>query len=174
MREPYQEYFGTPLSRGSANRIAFSAAYAQWPFLTENTAMWSFFEAGLSEKLSELDSEASMKERVRSVLLEMLPAGQSSIEEAASRLAMSKRSLQRSLSEESSSYQEVLNATRRELANYYLSRSSASLGEIAYLLGFQDSNSFIRAFRGWTGQTPGEYRTNSRKDPHSRPARSLL
>jgi AraC-like DNA-binding protein len=165
-REPYQEYFGVPLSRGSVNRIIFSATDAQQPFLTENAAMWDFFEAGLSEKLADLDMEASMQERVRSALREMLPGGQSSIEEAANRLAMSKRSLQRRLSEESSSYQDVLNATRRELAYYYLSRSSASLVEIAYLLGFQDGNSFIRAFRGWTGQTPGEYRTSNMKDLH--------
>ena len=160
-REPYQEYFGVPLSGGHANRMAFSAADACQPFLTENAAMWGFFEAGLKKNLSDLDSEASMKERVKSALQEMLPAGQSSIEEAANRLAMSKRSLQRRLSEESSSYQEVLNATRGELAHAYLSRSSASLGEIAYLLGFQDGNSFLRAFRGWTGQTPGEYRTSN-------------
>lgn len=163
---PYQEYFGVPLARGSANRLVFSATDAGQPFLTENAAMWDFFEAGLSKKLSDLDTEASMQERVRSALLEMLPAGQISIEEAADRLAMSKRSLQRRLAEESSSYQEVLNATRRELAHSYLSRSSASLVEIAYLLGFQDGNSFIRAFRGWTGQTPGEYRTSNMKDLH--------
>ncbi|WP_420799430.1 AraC family transcriptional regulator ligand-binding domain-containing protein [Ktedonospora formicarum] len=170
---PYQEYFGVPLAKGSANRIAFSANDARQPFLTENTAMWDFFEAGLKEKLSDLDTQASMKERVRSALREMLPGGQSSIEEAADRLAMSKRSLQRRLSEESSSYQEVLNITRRELAHYYLSRSSASLGEIAYLLGFQDGNSFLRAFRGWTGQTPGEYRTSLIKGSHPRPVRGL-
>jgi AraC-like DNA-binding protein len=103
----------------------------------------------------------------------MLPAGQSSIEEAADRLAMSKRSLQRRLSEESSSFQEVLNATRRGLAHYYLSHSSASLVEIAYLLGFQDGNSFIRAFRGWTGQTPGEYRQSSMKGSHPVQERGL-
>lgn len=162
-REPYQEYFGVPLTSGQANRMAFSASDAQEPFLTENAAMWDFFEAGLKKKLSDLETEASMKERVRSALHEMLPAGQSSIEEAASRLAMSKRSLQRRLSEETSSYQEVLNTTRRELAHAYLVRSSASLGEIAYLLGFQDGNSFLRAFRDWTGQTPGEYRTNKKR-----------
>lgn len=126
-REPYQEYFGAPLSRGRANRIAFSASDAGRPFLTENAAMGNFFEAGLAKKLSDLDTEASMKERVRSALSEMLPAGRSSIEEAANRLAMSKRSLQRRLSDELSSYQEVLNVTRRELAHYYLSRSSTSL-----------------------------------------------
>ncbi len=161
------------LSRGSANRIAFSARDALYPFLTENVAMWEFFEAGLSKKLSDLDTEASMKERVRSALQEMLPAGQSLIEEAANHLAMSKRSLQRRLSDESSSYQEVLNTTRRELAHSYLSRSSTSLGEIAYLLGFQDGNSFIRAFRGWTGQTPGEYRTGLVKTPQMVQERGL-
>lgn len=162
-REPYQEYFGVPLTFGQANRMAFSASDAQEPFLTENAAMWDFFEVGLSKKLFDLETEASMKERVRSALQEMLPAGQSAIEEAANRLAMSKRSLQRRLSEEASSYQEVLNTTRRELAHAYLVRSSASLGEIAYLLGFQDGNSFLRAFRGWTGQTPGEYRTSNER-----------
>jgi AraC-like DNA-binding protein len=135
--------------------------------------MWDFFEAGVSKKLSNLDIEASMKERVRSAISEMLPTGQSSIEEAANRLAMSKRSLQRKLSEESSCYQEVSNATRRELAYSYLSRSSASLVEIAYLLGFQDGNSFIRAFRGWTGQTPGEYRTSNMQGLHLLHERSL-
>ena len=162
-REPYQQYFGVPLHRSEANRIAFSTADALHPFLTENTAMWDFFEVGLKQKLSDLDIEAGMTQRVKSALQEMLPGGQSSIEEAANRLAMSKRSLQRRLSDESSSYQEVLNATRRELAQYYLSRSSTLPGEIAYLLGFQDGNSFIRAFRRWTGQTPGEYRTSSMK-----------
>jgi len=165
-RGAYQEFFGVPLSRGSANRVAFSVRDAQEPFLTENASMWNFFEAGLVSQLSDLDTQASMQERVRSALSEMLPAGQSSIEEAATRLAMSKRSLQRRLAEEASSYQEVLNATRRELAHAYLTRSSASQGEIAYLLGFQDGNSFIRAFRGWTGQTPGEYRMRRRKGAH--------
>jgi AraC-like DNA-binding protein len=170
---PYQEYFGVPLSRGATNRLIFSATDARQPFLTENAAMWDFFEAGLSKKLSDLDTEASMQERVRSALLEMLPAGQSSIEEATDRLAMSKRSLQRRLSEESSRYQEVLNDTRRELAHSYLSRSSASLVEIAYLLGFQDGNSFIRAFRGWTGQTPGEYRLSRVEGLHAVQERGL-
>ena len=87
---------------------------------------------------------------------------------------LKRRSLQRRLSEESSSYQEVLTVTRRELADYYLSQSSASLVEIAYLLGFQDGNSFLRAFRGWTGQTPGEYRTSNMKDPHPLSEKSLI
>jgi AraC-like DNA-binding protein len=172
-REPYQEYFGVPLAPGSANRLTFSAEDAAYPFLTENAAMWDFFEAGLKKKLSDLDTEASMIERVRSALQELLPAGQNSIDEVADRLAMSRRSVQRRLADEASSYHEVLTTVRRELAHAYLARSSASLMEIAYLLGFQDGTSFIRAFRGWTGQTPGEYRTILMKDGHPMPGRIL-
>lgn len=168
---PYQGYFSVPLSHGAVNRLTFSASDAEHPFLTENAAMWGFFEAGLAAKLSDLASEASMTERVSSVLHEMLPAGQSTIEEVANRLAMSKRSLQRKLAEELSSYQEVLTATRRDLAHAYLSRSSASLVEIAYLLGFQDGNSFSRAFREWTGKPPGEYRMRTMRSGQLVPER---
>jgi AraC-like DNA-binding protein len=132
--------------------------------------MWAFFEEGLSKRLADLDGDATMRERVSSVLREMLPAGQSVIEEAANRLAMSNRSLQRALAEESTRYHDVLTATRRELAQFYLISSSASLGEIAYLLGFQDDNSFIRAFHGWTGRTPGEYRARNVRNLHPRTA----
>jgi AraC-like DNA-binding protein len=108
--------------------------------------------------LSDLDAQASLRERVRSVLLDMLPAGQSSIDGVAQRLAMSKRSLQRQLAQESLGFQDVLNQVRQELARHYLSRTELSAAEIAWLLGFQESNSFVRAFRGWTGATPSVYR----------------
>lgn len=120
--------------------------------------MWLFFEPGLRRRLSDLDKSSSVRQRVKSALLEMLPSGLSAIEDTASRLAMSKRTLQRHLSEESVSYQEVLTETRQELAQHYLARSTISPNEIAYLLGFQDGNSFIRAFKCWTGMTSGSYR----------------
>lgn len=170
---PYQEYFGVPVVQGTVNRLTFAAQDARQPFLTEDATMWAFFEAGLKEKLSELEAEATMVQRVKSALHEMLPAGQSSIEEVANRLAMSKRSLQRKLNDELSTYQAILNGTRRELADYYLAHSPISLVEIAYLLGFQDSNSFNRAFREWTGQTPGEYRSHQQKGAEPLPERGL-
>lgn len=158
---PYRDYFGTTIHPGKAIRIAFAAEDATCPFLTEDAAMWDFFEAGLKQRLSDLESETTVTQRVKSALLKMLPSGQNTIEEAAGRLAMSKRTLQRHLSQESSSFQEILNATRKELAQHYLSNSAISPPEISYLLGYQDSNSFLRAFKGWTGATPGEYRSES-------------
>lgn len=156
--EPYQTYFGAPIHLASVNRITFSNNDALKPFLSENSEMWGFFKDGLNQRLSQLDCNATTVDRVRSVLLEMLPSGQSSIEEVAQRLAVSKRSLQRRLSAEASSYQLVINGVREELAQHYLANPELSSGEISFLLGFQDGNSFIRAFNTWTGITPGEYR----------------
>lgn len=156
---PSEDFLGCRLRQGKHNRIRFSALDAARPFLTENVAMWQFFEPELQARLSKLDAEAGTRERVRSALLDMLPSGQSTIEDVSSRLAMSKRSLQRHLADEAVSYQDVLNDTRQELATYYLARSAISPGEISFLIGFRDANSFLRAFKGWTGITPGEYRS---------------
>lgn len=154
----YEAFFGCPLNQSDALEICFTAQDALRPFLTENLAMWEAFEPSLRQRLSALDEQASTVDRVRGVLLELLPAGMSSIDAVAQRLAMSKRSLQRHLSDEAVSFQDVLNKVRQELAQHYLVNSRISPGEISWLLGFQESNSFIRAFRGWTGKTPGAYR----------------
>ena len=156
---PCEAFLGCRLQPGSRNRIRFSAEDAARPFLTENISMWQFFEPELQMRLSMLDTGASTRERVRSALLDMLPSGRSNIQDVSDRLAMSKRSLQRHLADEALSYQDVLNDTRENLARHYLSRSSISQGEISFLIGFQDTNSFLRAFKAWTGMTPGEYRS---------------
>lgn len=154
----YKAYLGCTLGASEQIQIAFSAQDARRPFLTENIAMWAAFEPALNSRLSELDAQAGMRERVRAVLLETLPAGVSSIDAVAQRLAVSKRSLQRQLAEESVGFQELLSEVRQALAQHYLSRTDISAGEISWLLGFQESNSFIRAFRSWTGTTPAAYR----------------
>jgi AraC-like DNA-binding protein len=54
---------------------------------------------------------------------------------------------------------------RRDLAGRYLTEGAMSLGEIAFRLGFDDANSFFRAFRRWTGMTPGDYRRAAAHPP---------
>lgn len=156
---PCETFLGCRLQSGTRNRIRFSADDATRPFLTENLAMWQFFEPELQQRLSLLETGASTHERVRSALLDMLPSGRSGIQDVSDRLAMSKRSLQRHLADEALSYQDVLDDTRANLARHYLSRSTFSPGEISFLIGFQDANSFLRAFKAWTGMIPGEYRS---------------
>ena len=156
---PYEAFFGCAVTVGPKPSIRFSDSDSKRPFLTANQPMWAFFQPLLDKRLSELDATASVRKRVQGLLLELLPSGQASIDAVAQRLATSKRSLQRALELEGSSYQKLLVETRRSLAEHYLSRSQISFAEVAYLLGFEDGNTFHRAFKSWSGITPGVYRS---------------
>ncbi len=151
---PVRDFFGTHITRSDEVRIVFSREDAERPFLTANEAMWSFFEPELRRRLFELDASASTAERVRAALLELLPNGSASVADVASKLGVSKRTLQRRLEAESQRYQAILDATREALARHYLRTSTMTGSEIAFLLGYDDPNSFFRAFRAWTGETP--------------------
>jgi len=119
-----------------------------------NAAMWRVFEPELRRRLGELEAMATTSERVRALLLELLPSNSATIETVAERLGMSRRTLQRRLEDEGENFRALVNATRESLARHYLTRTRMSGGEIAFLLGFEDPNSFYRAFHEWTGQTP--------------------
>ena len=77
---------------------------------------------------------------------------------AAERLNMSGRNLHRKLAEEGTSFKELQDEIRQDLALRYLGMSGMSLNEIAFNLGFIDQSSFNRAFKRWTGGSPGQYR----------------
>ena len=156
--DQYEAYFGKKVHQGHHTGITFSAKDASRPFLTQNNAMWAFFEPLLQKQLAEQDDNETIQHKVKRVFLELLPSGSTTIDNVAGQLAMSKRTLQRKLSQESVTYQDVLNETRKELALHYLSSSSISLTEVAYLLGFHETTSFYRAFSNWTGTTPEQYR----------------
>ncbi|OHU19196.1 hypothetical protein BKG76_22280 [Mycobacteroides franklinii] len=104
--------------------------------------MWNYFVPQLRARLSALAQSSPMVERVRTVLLEALPAGQSDIGPVARKLATSNRTLQRQLQLEHRSFQSVLNKTRENLARHYLSRGDTSISQIALLLAYDDTNSF--------------------------------
>lgn len=154
----YAQYFGVEPRRGKRASIAFSAADAHRPFLTANESLWEVFEPNLRRRLGELDRAANIGERVHAILLEALPGGLASMESVARRLAMSKRTLQRRLSEDGTTFQAVVNRTRADLARHYLTRTSLACSEISFLLGYENPNSFFRAFQEWTGQTPESLR----------------
>lgn len=148
------DYFGTHVERSPRTTLVFSREDAERPFLTANELMWSYFEPELRRRLFELDASATTAERVRAALLELLPNGSASVADVAAKLGVSKRTLQRRLEQESQRYQTILDETREALARHYLRTSTMTGSEIAFLLGFDDPNSFFRAFRAWTGETP--------------------
>lgn len=155
----YEDYFGVRLTKSNFNSVTFSAQDAQRPFLTANDAMWSIFEPQLNQRMRDLAQNATYFERVRACLMEIMASGQYRVGDVASRLAVSPRTLQRHLRNEGTSFQQVLDGLREELARNYLAKTEYSSGQIAFLLGYEDPNSFFRAFRAWTGQTPEAVRT---------------
>ncbi len=157
-RAAMEELFGVPIKVARHSALVLSAEDAGRPLLTENSEIWVGFEKELNRQLLDRDREAPFSDRIKSVLLELLPSGQSSAEAVCDYLHISKRSLYRHLQKEGISFQSILDETRSELAHHYLAKGDFSVQEISYLLAFRDPSSFYRAFRGWTGMTPLEVR----------------
>lgn len=159
--DQYAAYFGIPIERGDAQLVRFSREDAERPFLTARAGMWEVFEPELRRRVEDLGRTPRATDLVRAVLLEMLPAGTSSIDDVAAALAVSTRTLQRRLRAEATSFRDLLNETRASLARHYLHTTSLSLPEISYLVGYEEPSSFHRAFRDWTGTTPERMRSAS-------------
>ena len=161
--EVYKEYFGITPELGEVNGIEFNSVDAQRPFLTENQVMWKHFEPLLNSQLNLVQASSKTSIRVQQLLMEMIPNGSASVDLVASKMLMSKRTLQRKLAEEDTNFKTIHNNVRKELAKHYLMRSDLSHSQISFLLGFEDPNSFFRAFHSWTGTTPEKMRLSLAK-----------
>lgn len=156
--EPYRRYFRSSLHFASDRagiRLRREVVDARLPTGDADLARAS--EQVILRRLAELDHN-HMISRLRAKLIVLLPAGEVSQEAAAAALNVSARTLQRRLEAEGSTFRRVVDETRRMLALDYLRESGYSLGEIGYLLGFSEQSNFNRAFRRWTGETPGTFR----------------
>ncbi|MEQ9694372.1 helix-turn-helix domain-containing protein [Shimia sp. SDUM112013] len=152
------DYFGvTPSGTGIA-AIHLSDEDATRPLISQNAELLAGFERDLKRQLAEKLPDTPTTDRLRKTLFEMLPAGDSSVNAACKRLCMSRRSLQRKLKDEATTFQAVLDEVRSELSLHYLRQDDMSIEEISYLLAYRDPNSFYRAFHGWTGMTPMQAR----------------
>lgn len=156
--QAFADFLGVSVFCGDKNAVAFAMEDLQKPFISYDEAMWNYFEPELSKRLADLEVDDSISARVRSALTELLPSAACGIEDVAERLGLSKRTLQRKLSEENTTFQKQLNSTREMLAIHYIRNIGLSANDIAYLLGYNELNSFIRAFSIWTGKSISEYR----------------
>jgi len=112
--------------------------------------------------LSLLDQE-TLALKVQQKIVDALPSGRVTEQDIAKVLNMSQRSLQRHLAEEGHSFGDILQTTRKELANSYLQDSQLSINEVAYLLGFSEQANFTRACKRWFGASPTAFRKQERK-----------
>lgn len=161
-----ERYFGCPVVCGaSRNAMVFRVSDAALPFVTRNAELLDMlapqFEIDLKQH-TEIDG--SFVELVRGAIQQRLTGHRPVINDIASDLHMSARTLQRRLQESGSSFQRVLDEARHQMARYYLRNSVLELAEAAYLLGYEDANSFARAFRAWEGMPPKHWRDAHREE----------
>ncbi|WP_417080666.1 AraC family transcriptional regulator ligand-binding domain-containing protein [Mobilibacterium timonense] len=162
--DSFADFAGIAPEHGEENYIVFSRKDLNEPFISFNDAMWSYFEPELAKRLAEVEVDDSVSARVRSALTELLPGGAGTIEDMAEKLGMSRRTLQRKLSQEDTTFQKQLNNTREILAIHYIRNTDMTTNDMAYLLGYAELNSFLRAFTVWTGKSITEYRKELEKE----------
>lgn len=156
--EEFEEYFKIKPYKDKKSVIEFNIEDVKRPFLTENNVMWEYLEPELQKRIKEMEVDESFSAKVRSILFELIPSGDFAIEHVAKNLNLSVRTLQRKLAEEKTTFLKQLNHTRELLARSYLKDEYMSNDDIAFLIGYSDTNSFVRAFKVWTGMTITEYR----------------
>jgi AraC-like DNA-binding protein len=163
----YAEAFGCPARFGaSRNSLLFARADLALPLPTANPMLAELHDRFAGEHIERLDT-ARTSFKCRELIVSRLPDGEPKREAIAKALCMSERTFQRRLLEEGTSFQQLLDGTRRELAERYLQQRQLSLSEAAYLLGFSDQGNFTRACKRWFALTPGQYRSHN--DAQRRP-----
>jgi AraC-like DNA-binding protein len=158
-----ERHFGCPVICGAErNAIVFRPSDAQLPFVTRNAELLAMLAPQFEAELRQGNGDEDFVERVRLATQQKLTGRRPTIEDIAGALHISSRTLQRRLQDAGSSFQRVLEEARHHLARHYLNNSVLELNETAYLLGYEDGNSFVRAFRTWEGIPPARWREQQR------------
>ncbi|WP_017299720.1 AraC family transcriptional regulator [Nodosilinea nodulosa] len=153
----HDRIFQTPVQFAQPiNRLAFPASCLDWPVKSANASLLAVFEQHATALLSAQNQGYAQK--VGQTISQNLQGDVPSLEAIAHALAISPRQLQRELKNENTSYQRLVDDTRRELALRHLQDPEVSIHDMAFLLGFSEPSAFHRAFKRWTGQTPRHYR----------------
>jgi AraC-like DNA-binding protein len=158
-RAAYDAHFGCKIRFDAPhNVLVFERQDLERPFVTHNADLLAIVAPRLEAELQQQLAERSFRERVKAALKRMIAGQRPELRTVAKELHMSARTLQRRLTDEGATFQQLVGEARRELARHYLQHSSLELNETAYLLGYEDANSFFRAFQQWEGTSPGEWR----------------
>ncbi|MGE7956073.1 AraC family transcriptional regulator [Pseudomonas sp. NPDC089530] len=164
-RECYSVLGDCPIQFGAEhNQLRLSQASLAQRNVEHCPSTWRHLLQLCERELEQLTRTRSLRERITRLLGPLLNGGREpDLEEVAARLKLPTWTLRRKLAEEGTQFRAILNDTRRDLAMTYIRDTELAFGEIAYLLGFASAEAFQRAFKRWSGQTPGEFRRSHRQ-----------
>jgi len=145
--------------KADRNALVFRSSDLDRPFVTHNEELLTVIGTHLDSELKSRNSNTKVSEQVKDALRRSMAGKRPTLQDIAQELGLSARTLQRRLTDAGITFQQLVEETRRELAHHYLKQPSVELNETAFLLGFEDANSFFRAFQVWEGTSPTLWRT---------------
>ncbi len=162
----FERFFGCPVEFGARNTVFQIAADAlHLPLITADPKLLRVLRPYCDAAAKERNVKpGTLRSAVEAEVEKLLPDGKAKAENVAKALALSVRTLSRRLAQEGTTYGDVVDELRKSLATQYLKDPEMSLGQIAWLLGYEGATSFNHAFKRWTGRSPSADRHGGR--PH--------
>ncbi len=155
----YEAFLGTEVRTGAPQAaLVFERSLVEQPLSSSDPELAQYFVGVLARAAGLRTGEDELLRRIRIAMQDGLVRGSTDAQLVAKTLGLGHRTLQRRLTEFGLTYAELLESTRKSLAEGYLRDPSLSLTEIAYLLGYREQTSFFRAFRRWHDETPAAFR----------------
>lgn len=157
--QPYTAYFGCPVTFDQPETIVrIDAAALDYPLRNADPGLSEVMERHAESLLAKLPWEDSLIERTRQAIAACLHEGEPTVDAIAAKLGRTTRTFQRDLGAASTTFRDVLNTLRKEMALTYLTQAHLSILDIAMLLGYTEQSAFSRSFKQWTGKSPSAYR----------------
>ena len=161
--DEYRHIFHCPLEFDSdCTALTFDKRFLSAPVIRDQSEMLQFLKTSPADLLSRPDESNTFTGKIRALIGRDFSKPLPDFEWIASELHTSPQTLRRRLKQENTSFQEIKDLLRRDMAIYYLGRHELSINDIAEKVGFTEPSTFHRAFKKWTGVTPGAYREGDR------------
>lgn len=157
-----KNFLNCSFSNGKKNRIVFTKDDLLIPFKTGDALMLSYLEPEMERKINNLSASESISTLIKSMIVKLLPQEDCSIEAVSKKIGYSTRTIQRKLMAEGTTFRALQTEARMELGKYWIKNTNMTTDEIAFSLGYNETNSFLRAFSSYTGLSVTDFKKSEK------------